>query len=62
MNEKTFKFEVGATVFMKRHPAIPWIVIRRSLSPARKDFTYTVRAVDNPSDERGFLVWEDALS
>ena len=55
-----FMFEVGATVFLTRHPAIAWVVIKRM--SATDDNTYVLRQADNPTDTRGSLVWEDAIA
>jgi hypothetical protein len=57
-----FKYKPGATVYMKRHPGVPFVVLKSMTAFASGDPTYTVRAADNVSDTRGYLVWEDALT
>jgi hypothetical protein len=60
--EKPFRYRVGDTVYMKRYPGIMWIVLKAMRAPASGDPTYAIRAADRFDDERGSLVWDDALT
>jgi hypothetical protein len=57
----SFRFEVGARVFMKKHPRFPMVVIARTDKTTLAEHVYTLRFENNPDDKRGFLVWDDAI-
>jgi len=60
--EKPFRYRVGDTVYMKRYPGVMWVVLKAMRAPASGDPTYAIRAADDFKDERGSLVWDEALT
>jgi hypothetical protein len=60
--QEVYRYEVGARVFMKKHPHFPMVVISRSNENVARDHVYTLRFENNPDDTRGFLVWDDAIA
>jgi hypothetical protein len=58
----TFKYRPGSTVYMKRYPGVMWVVLKAMPGPGTGDPFYTVRAPDDFTNERGYLVHENALA
>jgi|HubBroStandDraft_2_1064218.scaffolds.fasta_scaffold82564_1 hypothetical protein len=59
--QKPFRYDVGATVRMRRHPTMPMIVLKREYSAVRGDPVYTLRFENTPDDKRGFLIWDEEI-